>query len=123
MELTGAMRRDAFFTYAEIAALLKVPLATVRYWGYLRRIQGVRFGKLVRIPRSEMIRFLEGQQLGLSAELEQMVPGGMEQKANTASRCSRCAKKAPVVVLSDLDNSGPSLIDRGAEGRKEAENA
>lgn len=123
MALTGTMGRDAFFTYAEIAALLKVPLATVRYWGYLRRIHGVRFGKLVRIPRSEMVRFLEGKQLGLSAELEQMVPGSMEQKANKGSRCSRCAKKAPVVVPSDLDNSGLLLIDRGAEGRKEAENA
>lgn len=44
MALTGTMGRDAFFTYAEIAALLKVPLATVRYWGYLHRINGVRFG-------------------------------------------------------------------------------
>lgn len=69
MQRAGEIAPTCFYTISEIAILLRVPEATIRYWKYLGRIRGVRFGKRVCIPHSELVRYLEEKQVGLSKEL------------------------------------------------------
>lgn len=49
----------AYFTYEEVARILKVKRGTVRLWVYRGKIrQTVRMGKRTLIPRAELERFV-----------------------------------------------------------------
>lgn len=53
---------DEMLTLKEVAALLRVPEATLRYWRHLGTgPRGFRLGRTVRYWRSEVQRWLEEQ--------------------------------------------------------------
>jgi len=48
-----------FFTYEEVARILKVKRATIRSWVYLGEIKStVKLGKKTLIPKDELRRFI-----------------------------------------------------------------
>lgn len=53
---------DELMSIAEVAALVRVPVATVRYWRHLGTGPlGFRVGRSVRYWRSEVIHWLDEQ--------------------------------------------------------------
>ncbi|EGD51739.1 DNA binding domain protein, excisionase family [Thermoanaerobacter ethanolicus JW 200] len=50
---------DKFYTVKEVAELLKVNIHTVYRWVREGRLPAIKIGDLVRIPESELNKFLE----------------------------------------------------------------
>jgi excisionase family DNA binding protein len=49
---------DHLLTINEFAVALRIKVSCVRRWIYERRVTVVRVGRLVRIPSSELVRFV-----------------------------------------------------------------
>lgn len=53
---------DELLTMEEVAAVVRVPLATLRYWRHLGTgPRGFRIGRSVRYWRTEVLHWLESQ--------------------------------------------------------------
>lgn len=60
----GAHVGDEMLTLAEVAELLRVPVATLRYWRHLGSgPRSFRIGRFVRYWRSEVVAWLDRQTL------------------------------------------------------------
>ncbi len=60
----GAHAGDEMLTLAEVAELLRVPVATLRYWRHLGAgPRSFRIGRFVRYWRSEVVAWLDRQTL------------------------------------------------------------
>lgn len=56
---------DELLTLAEVAAILRIPIATLRYWRHLHiGPPSFRIGRGVRYWRSEVMRWLHEQSRG-----------------------------------------------------------
>jgi predicted DNA-binding transcriptional regulator AlpA len=67
MTNTSDTRRDGdeLLTLAEVAAIVRVPVATVRYWRHLSTgPKGFRLGRGVRYWKSDVMAWLEDQSDG-----------------------------------------------------------
>jgi excisionase family DNA binding protein len=52
----------AYYRASEVARVLDVSDATVRNWIQEGRLKAHRFGKVLRIPREELLRYLQDAQ-------------------------------------------------------------
>lgn len=63
--MTDHAHDDQLLTMDEAAEIVRVPVATLRYWRYLGKgPRGFRVGRSVRFWRSEVTRWLEEQSDG-----------------------------------------------------------
>jgi excisionase family DNA binding protein len=88
--------RAIFFSYEEVAAIMKARVATVRTWAHKGQLKKVKFGKRAVVSRSELIRFLEEKCPGLAGELDHLV---METTAPVQ----------PVTSSDKLDQAAPHV--------------